>query len=118
MPLISDALMTKLQALDESAMPSMCQLLRRTTPGQNPTSGLVDAANYTSVGAPFGCRDLTGGSVDALIGEQVRGSAIGVVAVPLGTVIDADDRIDVTTTKNGVATTKRYSVVGPDIKPD
>lgn len=117
-PLISDATMAELEALDLSAMPSSCQILRRTN-DQDPNSGLVTGTSYAPSGAPFSCRVVTSpGAIASIVGERLEPNTSAVISVPLGTDLTADDQIDVTTNVHGVDVTQRYAVVGSDPKPD
>lgn len=112
MELVDAALLADLRALDESAMPSTCQVLarQRTTVG-----GRTSYGEPQPVGAPVRCR-LDPASGARQEGEQDLGRLgetwHGVLAVPLGTPLESGHQVAVTTDQG----TTTVEVIGDPVE--
>jgi hypothetical protein len=95
-PLISPAKLDRLRRVDERAMPSRCRVLRRT---DVVVGGRVTPGDEAQVGPTVDCRlsdaRLRPREQEAVgrIGDETYGE----IALPLGTAVASDDRIEVTT---------------------
>ena len=107
MALLSPGLLTKLQALDVSGMPSTCRVLRRVS---TTSSGGRTSYGAETVVATAPCRLAARGlrpeEAEALgrLAEETHGD----LSLPLGTDVQSEDRIEVTTG----AITETFEVVG------
>ena len=117
--LISSSLMLDLIDLNESAMPGTCTFYRRAAAVQNERGETV-YGDWAAVGPAVRCRLVWEGTqrTDVSIGDRLTGEAAATLSVPLGTDVQDDDQVEVSSPDFQPGVILRFNVVGPTPKPD
>lgn len=126
MSLFSDSFMREMEALDRSAMPGYCDVLRQTK--TQDTRGGTTVGPWVAVNVfPIPCRVSSGSAQTSLRGEVLQQSADTVVYLSLtdlitqDVIVDNDDELRVSTLVNSGAdpesVTERYRVTGKPVTP-
>lgn len=111
------------QSYDEAAMPSKAVIFTRTS-SKSPTTGVQVFSDWSARTTELTkCRLIRDqAQVHRLVGETIRSQATGVVALPIGTIIEERDELEVTTLiQYGSGETEelveRFEVVGSTPRP-